>query len=197
MKKTILLTIIALFATIVAFGQIKNALITNFGYTKTASNYDTAFYSPSNNPLYSLSIQYKYNFFKRFFIVPEIFFARKTNSFQTIDRPDIIHSNEDIFNFTYSLNLGFDIIKTKKIELSTSVGFGRQTHDWKYIYYDDGTLPEKFKNKTMTFYSYGYSANITGKYIFNNNSFVGLGYDFKNYEGLHLNTFLLTFGAKF
>ena len=198
MKKSILITTIIILS-IVSYSQTqqnKNQLITNFGYVYMHSNYDKVDF-PFHNSLFALSIQYKYNFYKKIFITPEIYFGRKEKYHQFLEKPIFIDIKETIFNFTYGLNFGYDIIKRKRIELSTSIGGGRHIHNWTYIYLSTENLPDTYQNKIMGFYNWGWNANIDTRYIFKNNSFLGVGYNYKSYGGFYFHTFQMSFGVKF
>ncbi len=198
MKKKILIILIVLVSTI-SYSQNpnkKNSFLTSFGYVNVNSDYDKTYFNFQDS-LLSLSIQYKYNIYKRFFISPELYFASIDKNYQKIVIPDYIDILESTFNFTYSLYVGYDIIKRNKFELSTSIGGGKHKHSWKYLYLNKEDLPDIYKDKIIIFNNWGWNINIMTRYIFKNNSFLGVGYNYKNYNGFYFHTFQFSFGVKF
>ena len=195
MKKNIIKFCILLLFTIlslVTYSQSdnkRNSLIINYGISQTDSSYNKSAFNISANP-FVVSTQYKYNIYKRFNIFTELYFSYRAKW------NDNLNTKEDFFNFTYSLNFGYDIIKRKKIEINTSIGGGRQKLFWNYIYLKNNSNIMQH-NRIWGFDSWGWNANIDARYIFKNNSFLGTGYNFKSYGGFYFHTFQMSFGVKF
>ncbi len=97
--------------------------------------------------------------------------------------------------------IGYDFIKTQKIELNTGVGFVES-----FIYYNY-PVKNAFNSEPEVIYfgvgnfTFGGIISTNFKYIFKNNSFFGIIFEYENYflnpRGTQIFTYALQFGVKF
>lgn len=189
--KKITLIYILLSTCLIAFSQKKSELSFLSGFANVKNNK----YTPSNISAFAFSGKYKYYFSKKSSLDTQLKLA---NGYKVETNPMGFSS---CFINSVSFQATYDFIKKQKVEIAAGVGFVES-----FVYYlypvrnAPNSTPEVIHFGAGNF-TFGGTASTNFKYILNNNTFLGLTFEYENYfrapRKTQIFTYSLQFGVKF